>query len=163
MQTLQCIINDGTNTKYYDSHEEGIMSKRGLSAEGQHFKSSNFFANTRFGNPDMESSAYQRTNKSTERELDRYIKRAKAVSRAENRRVQTGSQDRGRRELIKTGKEYARTIEGLSVDEQDRLRKLEEEDDNYFKQMESIFVNGIKRIENIEKQGKDPGKLGIFL
>ena len=153
-------IDDGNNIKFYDSQGGESISKRGLSAEGRHF---NFFGNSRFEDLDMESSGYQRTNKSTEHELSRYIRRAQAVSRAESRRVQTGSQDRGRRELIKTGKEYARTIEGLSADEQDRLRKLEEEDDNYFKQMETIFVNGINRIEKIEKQGKDPGNFRIPL
>ena len=102
-------------------------------------------------------SSYVKPSRNLENEVRQYIQKLRLLDIADARKIRMGGVNVGRRELAMTSRDYACNVVGLTNDERERLMALEIEDMDFFRKMEAILVESLKRIERLERLSEEIG------
>lgn len=103
-------------------------------------------------------SNYTKSSRNVEYEVRQYIQKLRLLDIADARKIRNGGVNVGRRELAMTSRDHAYNVMGLTYDERERLMDLEIEDMDFFKKMEAILVESLKRIERLERLNEEIGR-----
>lgn len=102
-------------------------------------------------------SSFEKPLKYMQQEVKRYIERIRILDIADERRLKEGGYNEGRNETAVISREHALKVAGLTEEEKERMSAIDEGDQGFFRKMEAVLMDCLKRMEREERLSQEVG------